>query len=147
MSAAFEITGLNALIDDVERQKLRVLGKITAGVRAVSAAVLTDVVKATPQYSGNLVLNWRIVFGPWTANYQPAPTYGVHSPAPYSRGQDPAVSEALSNELFKLDSARWNSKIKIVNAAPYAGEVEAGIGPNGHPIRDMNWITLSFRKL
>lgn len=136
--AAIQINNIQALIDDIERQKLRMLGQITAGVRAVAAAIFTDLVQNTPQYSGNLVLNWRIAFGPWTANYRQSPSYGVRTKNPYKRGDNPAVAEALESELFKLDSARWNSKIRITNTAPYADEVEAGKGPGGQKLRAVN---------
>ena len=143
--AAVQITGVSAMIADIQRQKLRMHGKITQGVRAVAAAVFKDLVVNTPQYSGNLVMNWRITHGAWTANYKPIASYGVRTKEPYQRGDNPAVAQALGAELFKLDSIRWNSKITITNAAPYAGEVEAGRGPTGSrgeplEIRDENKV-------
>lgn len=138
--AGLEIKGLQAFIKKNEMERLRAKAKITEGVRRVVAGVFRDVVMTTPQYSGNLASNWYIVFGPWGAPYRELPSYGVTTDHPYERGNDPAVSETLDRELWKLDNIRWNSKVLIRNSTPYASDVEAYRGPNGKPIRPENKI-------
>ena len=138
--AAVQITGLQALIRKNQMERLRAKAKITEGVRRVVAGVFKDVVTTTPQYSGNLVSNWQIVFGAWGAQYKPIAGYGIKTSTPYMRGDNPAVSNTLDRELWKLDNLRWNSKVRIQNSAPYAEEVEAGEGPKGHDLREENLV-------
>lgn len=138
--AGLEIKGLQAFIKKSEMERLRAKAKITEGVRRVVAGVFRDVVMTTPQYSGNLASNWYIVYGSWGSPYHELSTHGVRTKQPYERGDDPAVSETLDRELWKLDNIRWNSKVTIRNSTPYATEVEAGIGPNNLEIRPENKI-------
>ena len=53
-------------------------------------------------------------------------------------GDDPAVAITLMREVPKLDSITYKSPVRIFNPTPYAAEVEAGQGPNGRDIREVN---------
>jgi hypothetical protein len=133
-----EITGIDKAIADIkllgEKHKLGV----TQALKNLVMTVFEDIVIHTPQYSGNLVSNWRVEVG---GAFQGASTYRKHpdyTPPgtkwkpidyPYAAGLSPGVSDALEFNAESIDRIRWNSKIRIVNNAPYAAEVEAGMGP------------------
>lgn len=131
---------------DIEKLK----GTVTASHQNLIREMFIDLVKHTPQWSGELALHWGIEFHGKTS---PAP-YSVQNPGwvrkeqrlkhkwmtpnPYKRGADPAVSITLERELAKIKDIRYNSIVRLVNRMPYAEEVERGVGPFGKPIRDVN---------
>lgn len=103
--------------------------------REVVRRIFTDLVLHSPQWSGNLALNWYIGSG----GYRPIAEYSSYgSVEPYSMGSDPAVSMVLARETRKITALSYKQPVSIFNAAPYAAEVEAGQGPNGRPIREIN---------
>jgi hypothetical protein len=130
----------------LERQKKIVTDKY----REVIATILEDVVTHTPQFTGNLAQAWEIEFGIHSATGQQKYTaqdrlikfykYTRDQYRPFVRGQNPAVGEALSRELPKLESLRWNSVVKVVNRLEYSDEVEEGIGPESPSTGDINEI-------
>jgi len=134
-----QMTGLQDLISKVERAKLVKQKKLTSAVQNLVRDVFTELVVHGPQSSGNLVLNYRIKFKGVSDSYDEIPTYS-NRPGPYQRGDAPAVPQALNNELWKNQNIRYNTKVTISNEAPYAEEVEAGEGPGGLPIRDVNYV-------
>lgn len=132
---------LKGFMDKLRKHKLLVEGHITETKRRLVTDVFTDLVKGSPQWSGNLASNWYIEFHGITGSYSPVSGYDEkkwYREDPYQVGDDPAVSQTLARELAKVPKIRWNSKIDIVNYTPYAANVEAGEGPMGRPIRDEN---------
>jgi hypothetical protein len=142
------LAGVQALHKKIDLAKLRAEKRVTAYVEERITTIFTDLVTHTPQFSGNLVKHWFIEYGPWTGSgYSPTGAYAQNlstreayqkvKQSPYSRGDDPAVAEVLTREFSKLAGLegaiagriRWNSKVYFVNTAPYAGEVDQGIGP------------------
>ena len=145
-----EIKGIDAVVKRLEKGKALVNNSITETKRKVVYDVYEDLVRLSPQFSGNLAKQWYIEGGGHKGRYSKIPQYiGPKSKrtrtltSEYHRGSDPAVSEAIMRELGKLGDIRWNSKVRIVNYAPYAADVEEGLGPIGKdgnplPIRPEN---------
>lgn len=134
--------GINGMIAKLQKHKLIVAGEIANVKRKLVTDVFTDLVRGSPQWSGNLAQNWYIEFHGHRGTYSPIRGYdssnwnkGDH----YQVGDDPAVTITLARELAKVSQIRWNSKVQLVNYTPYAAAVEAGDGPDGRPIRDVNY--------
>lgn len=140
-----EIRGIDKAVQKLRGYARKMEGTAAASYRRFLRQIFTDAVEGSPQWSGNLASQWYIEFGSVKGSYSPIPEYvePVHSPYlqdPYQMGDDPAVRETLARELPKLDKIRYNTKVTIKNYAPYASDVEAGDGPNGRPIREVNQL-------
>lgn len=139
MSVGFQ--GVDRLMARLEQKKALIYGQITDTKKRIVRHVLTDLVKGSPQWSGNLASQWYVEFHGQRGSYHQIANYSAetwYANQHYQMGDDPAVTRTLNRELPKIDGIRWNSKVRIVNYAPYAAEVEQGIGPEGQPIRDEN---------
>lgn len=93
--------------------------------RVRAEGVFTDIVENTPQGTGNLAGNWRLGVG------QPDTSFRVRTDFPYSeamrefqRGDDPAVSEALSLAKTAITNISYKSAVFITNQSPIAQAVE-----------------------
>ena len=139
-----EAKGMDGMIAKLKKHKLLMEDEITDTKQRLAKLVFTDLVRGSPQWSGNLASNWYIEFHGNTGSYRPIPGYSeenwqrTEGEDLYQVGDDPAVSNTIGRELPKIPSIRWNSKVTIANYTPYAAEVEEGIGPFG-PIRDVNY--------
>jgi len=144
---------IRGLVQDLMTEKARQEQKVNQIYRQVVAEIFTDIVKHTPQFSGNLTSNWQIEFFGYPASgyhrshrylgkkRSTAAAYKLAEEkfgGPFRRGDNPAVGETLDRELPILADLRWNMKVRIINKTPYADDVEAGAGPNGTNIRDEN---------
>ena len=148
--------GVDNMMRKLDKHKLLVLGSIAATKRQVVTAVMVDLVKNSPQWSGNLASQWYVEFHGHKGSYRPIPDYVEphswrYTDDHYSMGDDPAVSQTIAREKAKIENIRWNSKVQIINYAPYASDVEAGFGPEGfsgqpRPIRPEN-ILASYGKV
>lgn len=137
------LTGFENAITKLRKHQVAIVGNITKTKREVVAAVLKDLVKYSPQWSGNLASQWYIEFHGSTGSYAPIANYDSNTwqsnKSPYKMGDNPAVSLTVQRELAKLDSLRWNSKVSIYNYAPYAKEVlEEQKSVNGKSLRPVN---------
>lgn len=145
--------GTKEFLAKLQKDKAKILGKVTETHQRLVYAILVDLVTLTPQWSGNLASNWQLEFHSYSARYrelQGKKAFEVVRGsammadfAPYQKGDDPAVSIALDREVWKIPQIRWNSKVKITNPTSYASDVNEGRGPlsvNGQelPIRDVN---------
>ena len=133
---------IDGFIAKLKKHQLLVEGQVTETKRRLVRDIFTDLVQGSPQWSGNLASNWYIEFHGNTGGYKKIRDYRVRDwrrDDPYYAGADPAVTKTLNRELPKTAGIRWNSKIQIVNYAPYAASVEMGVGPGGRPIRDVNY--------
>jgi len=131
--AALGFQGVSAAMAKLEKHKLLVLGSITETKRRIVRHVLNDLVKNSPQWSGNLASQWYVEVHGKKGSYRPIAGYSAQRTRDeaYSMGDDPAVSQTLAREYVTIDEIRWNSKVQISNYAPYADQVEKGIGPEG----------------
>ena len=133
---------IDGFIAKLKKHQLIVEGQVTETKRRLVRDVFTDLVEGSPQWSGNLASNWYIEFHGNTGGYKKIRDYKVRDwrrEDPYHVGEDPAVTKTLNRELPKIADIRWNSKIQIVNYAPYAASVEMGVGPEGRKIRGVNY--------
>lgn len=141
---SIKLQGIDKIMAKLEKHKLLVHGTITSTKRAVVQSVLEDLVRHSPQWSGNLAQQWYVETTGYSGGYHPKRTYispeddGPGDVEPYQMGDDPAVSYTLRREAKRIASIRWNSKVQIVNHAPYAAEVEEGKGPGNTQIRQEN---------
>lgn len=147
-----QIKGSQEFIRKLKRDKMRIEKSVAETHRRIVKHVFTDLVTLTPQWTGNLAWNWSIDFAGHTGSYEQLPGYTppwefdvTESDPPFQRGADPAVDMTLERELAKLPAIRWNTKVTIRNYAPYAEDVEMGIGPPdefGQPrdIREVNML-------
>lgn len=148
MVAPLSSENLKGFMRKLDLTEARQMRKITDTYRNIVREIFIDIVAHTPQFTGNLVYGWQIVFGPWQEglpemftpserkDYRKA--YRKDEWEPYERGDDPAVGDVLDRELAKLNLLKWNSNVRIVNNVEYAAEVDAGQGPEGRPIRPEN---------
>ena len=140
------MSSAHAILSDAKLVQARLEGKVTAEYRGAVAEMFADLVQVTPQWSGNLVSNWFIKIGDGrNPAYREIPAYSTTWAGPgeankgvQKMGNDPAVTATLVREMPKLDALRWNQKVTFVNRAPYAGDVQAGVGPDGRDIREVN---------
>ena len=133
---------IDGFIAKLKKHKLLVQGQVAETKRRLVRDIFTDLVQGSPQWSGNLASNWYIEFHGNEGRYSKIAGYKPKDwkrDDPYHAGDDPAVSKTLMRELPKIANIRWNSKVQIVNYAPYASDVEAGLGPDGKPIREANY--------
>ena len=128
-------TGIDAAVAKMKKDGLRIKESVTEIKQKLVYEVYSDLVNLSPQWSGNLAKQWYIEVSGRKGSYRRISTYvsPKNSKGPssvhYQRGDDPAVSEAIIRELSKISDIKWNSKVSIINHAPYAADVEAGIGP------------------
>jgi hypothetical protein len=142
--------GAKGLLGDKYKKLLaKRQGEVTRAYKAALKDVFTDLVKGTPQWSGNLASNWYIVTSNMASPRHRKVAVRVGNRVPWEiipmaigkrlkRGDNPAVADTLSRELPVLANIKYNSKVVFVNTAPYASEVEAKKGPGGRDIRPQN---------
>lgn len=133
--------GAHALLDELRLAQARLEGRVTAEYRAALEEMFIDLVETTPQWSGNLATNWYIKIGagrnpPYKEHIGYNLAWGAYGV--FEMGDDPAFSDVVARELPKLMRLRWNQTVTFVNRAPYSAEVQAGLGPEGREIRDVN---------
>ena len=99
--------------------------KLDSVCRVRAEGVFHDIVENTPQWTGNLAGNWRLGVG------QPDTSFTVRTEFPYSeslrefqRGDDPAVSEALTLAQTAITNISYKSTVFITNQSPIAQAVE-----------------------
>ena len=133
--------GVDGFIKKLRQKELVMQGKVTEVKRRIVKDIFTDLVKGSPQWSGNLASNWYIEFHGAKSAYNPIANYhpsNYHDSDKYSVGMNPAVSDTLNREIPKISQIRWNTKVIITNETPYAKEVEEGKGPGYKKIRPEN---------
>lgn len=138
------IEGLDRFKRKLDQDRLRLEKRLNNEFRRLVKDVFTDLVTLTPQWSGNLTLNWYIMTGSQQASYQESPSKALFWPhaalrenglEPLFKGYAPTVDEVLGREVPKINNIRWNTKVTLVNPTPYADEVEG----SAEPIRRHNW--------
>lgn len=150
MAKALETKGTRNLMAKLKKDMQFLPGQLQATHQRLVRDIFTDLVTNTPQYTGNLARNWTIEFtGVPGKPYQESverrvirtegfKSYNADTIEVYSAGDDPAVSMVLARELAKIPLIKYNTIVTMRNTTPYAEEVEANYGPNGHDIRPEN---------
>lgn len=129
------MSGINKYRQKTEKQKARVKQGAANYIRNNTKAILKALVLNTPQWSGNTAASWRI-----DLNYLPAsdgpsklavPDWNFLNPQsdeyqgtpPKFIGDKEAWEVAKAAAEPALKSIRYNTIVRIVNSAPYAGEL------------------------
>ncbi len=124
--ASFDL-GIDKSLARIAKQKNKLATTVTQAKQNLVTAAFEDVVRLTPQFSGNLASNWKIEIHGVPAGYKRIANYRVRDwrkvPKRYKMGDDPAVSRS-NKELAKVSAIRWNSRVSIVNRTPYAQEIQ-----------------------
>lgn len=132
-----KVSGSQSFIAKLRKDHVDLTNKVAETHRRIVKHVLTDLVTFTPQWSGNLASNWYITFTGVGATYnerdeyKPPYLWSSTDIEPSQMGADPVVSDTIKRESAKLSKIRYNTKVTIVNKAPYAQDVEDNIGPMG----------------
>lgn len=91
--------------------------------------LFTDVVKNTPQFTGDLTANWRYSVHTPDYTYVPIPNK-VENMKPYwqnvdvyKRGDEPAVSIALAH-MLQVSKPTWRDEVYFTNSTPIADDVQ-----------------------
>lgn len=124
---------LNAWIKKSDAAKKQVKTKATHFVQAKVKQVLKDALTVSPQWSGNMAVNWFIE----TNQTGSAGEIGKFKVTPWQKLQNPWTAkkagdqEAVHYNLQYLNtdtiaSLKWNSRIRLVNYTEAAEKIEAG---------------------
>jgi hypothetical protein len=144
-----KVKGTQSFMAKLRKHEKFVEGQVQATHQRLVKDIFTDLVKNTPQYTGNLARGWTIEFTgvsgrPETQSPEKRDltrlgfTKYKEENEVYHRGMDPAVSATLDYELRKIPLIKYNTKVTLKNPVNYAEEVEDSEGPDGHPIRPEN---------
>jgi hypothetical protein len=102
--------------------------EITVAFRGWTVKLFTQLVKDTPQWSGDLTANWNYSIGAPNLTYNETlnKALGEHphnDQQVFHRGDDPAVGEALAQLSYVLPT--WRDTVYFTNNTPIAAKVEA----------------------
>lgn len=120
-----EVFGINKYIRKTQKQKEILKKKPSEYVRKMTQRILTDLVLLTPQWTGNTAASWKVVtssVAPSTGNSRLYKENWQDVTSKF-RGDKEALQIALAENAAALASIRYNSKIKIINTAPFADEL------------------------
>lgn len=129
----------------IENLKEGVKGTATTRYKKFVTAILTDLAKNTPQWSGDLAASWEVVVGAGgeasTHHDTPFKQRPQQYPAPFFRGDMPAVKYALMVNSFAIDTIKWNNKVKIVNTNSTLRAIKAKSSTGDGWLRPRNYIS------
>ena len=118
------MAGIKALI---EKKKAVAEDVASKHIQNICYRLLDDAAMASPQWSGDYASNWNIVSGR-KPRYNPqlkvTPWYKLIGEES-ERGDEIAVQLAIDRSYEPISKLRWNAKIRLVNTAPIAEELEA----------------------
>lgn len=124
------LTGINKYMQKTAAQKARIKNGAANYVRAATRVVLRDLVLNTPQWSGNTAASWRIDLNTLPASEDPSSLYNEDWESVLNFGGEPsfigdkrAWRVALADNAAAFKAIRYNTKVRIVNVAPFADEL------------------------
>lgn len=119
------IFGVNKAVLKTKKQRDRLKNGATNFVKDRVRSVLKDLVLAAPQWSGNTAASWAIEVSGKISGGSPTELYREdwEDVTPSFRGDPKAWAVARQNNVPAFTSIRWNSKIRIINNAPFADEL------------------------
>ena len=152
-----DIVDINAWRRITDKAKAKIKVKASEHVRKQAMKVFEYVLKQTPQQTGTLVSNWHLVVGAsnvrgfsaplsdsaaWPDGKSPYIGWSKDSSgkwiadksgyqAPFHAGMTESMVGPRSQAQAKLPVIKWNSKIAIINTAPYAGSLAEGTATMG----------------
>ncbi len=131
------IRNINAWVRKTESAKKRIKSKAGVYVRAKATAVITDILRVSPQWSGNFVYNWSIATSQYgghtySKRYKVEPYWDLRGNE--KRAGDPeAIAAAMAWNRSIIESIKWNTKIGVVNTHPLADEIQSRQIPRPRP--------------
>lgn len=128
-----DISGIDQFLTELEVEHRALNAYVNVEYRRLVEIVFSDILQATPEWSGNLVANWFVGINSQNATeetivekgaYWPPPKYDIFEP--YSR-QDPNQSaiDVSLRRLHDVDAFSYLDDVYIYNPAFPAEEVEA----------------------
>lgn len=131
MSSIGFVNNLASFKRTIAYEKARVRGEATKVYKGFVKAMLTDLAKNTPQWSGDLAASWEVVVGaggqPTAYHQTPFKSNPIEYPAPYFKGSMEAVKYALYVNSFAIDTLTWNNIVSIVNVNPTVKAIGNGV--------------------
>lgn len=118
------MAGIKAL---VEKKKAAAEDIASKHIQKICYRLLDDAATASPQWSGDYASNWNIVSGrkPRYDPYLKVIPWQNLIGEERARGDEIAVQLAIDRSYEPISKLRWNAKIRLVNTAPIAEELEA----------------------
>lgn len=122
---AVTLFGVNKAILKTKKQRERLKNGATNYVKDTVRKVLKELVLNTPQWTGNTAASWAIHVTGGTLAGHPTVFYteGWEDAIPRFKGDPQAWAVARQENMRSFEAIRWNSKIKIINNAPFADEL------------------------
>ena len=142
-----KVAGVRQTLAELKAAKLKLELTATQRYKNLVEVIFIDLVSHTPQFSGNLAANWKVVVGgSGTASYlQVFNSIKMKGEKDDSReeareaGDEEAIDIAISMAEDQIARIKYNSVVSIVNPTQYSEEVDAGYGPTSkNPIRTEN---------
>lgn len=133
-----------AFIKALKKEEARLLRQVNDWYILTVFDIVKDIIVSSPQYSGNLAMNWCVGIDSPDSTEIRSPLKGDESDwylsDPYSRGDDPAVTVATNSAMAALANLTFRKTAILTNNAPYAEDVENDIPPPGRSWRASNLI-------
>ena len=137
-----DVQGLRSFQRSIQAAKARKLGQITKAYQKFVGEVFEDLVMHTPQWSGNLAVNWQIRLtndGPATVVpwFKKGHTGGFmdNTFKSVQIGDGEAAMYAMEHAVDQISKMHWNTKVRFENPVDYAMQVNEGEGPAGKELR------------
>lgn len=132
-----KIKNINAWKNKTKTAKERIKSKAGVYVRAKATEVLKTILEISPQWSGNFVYNWNIVTSQYSGysydkRFKVEP-YWLLRGKEKRAGDKEAINAAMQWNREIIASAKWNTRIGIVNTHPMAEEIQSGQVPRARP--------------
>lgn len=137
-----DVQGLRSMQRSLTEAKKKAEGGVTKAYQKFVGEVFEDLVMHTPQWSGNLAVNWQIRLtndGPATAVpwFKKGHTGGFmdNTFKSVQIGDGEAAMYAMEHAVDQISKMHWNTKVRFENPVDYAMQVNEGEGPEGKELR------------
>lgn len=128
-----DTSGIDAFIRAVELDMARFDREISSAFYGWTKRIFHDIVRQSPQWSGDMAANWNYSVGSPNVSYSPLPNKAAGpvrqksmavGKIVYARGMEPAVSLAYMR-MLAVPQPTWRDTVYIANGTPIAPYVEA----------------------
>lgn len=137
-----DVQGLRSMQRSLTEAKKKAEGGVTKAYQKFVGEVFEDLVMHTPQWSGNLAVNWQIRLtndGPATVVpwFKKGHTGGFmdNTFKSVQIGDGEAAMYAMEHAVDQISKMHWNTKVRFENPVDYAMQVNEGEGPEGKGLR------------
>ncbi len=129
--------GVPAFLRELDLAMAEFERQINRSFAGWTARIFTDLVTVSPQWSGDMVANWKYTVDQPSTAYAPIPSKDSkdwHKITPRQRGDQAAIGMALA-QLSQV-TPTWRQVVYFANNTPIAPEVAA----QSIPIRSVNLV-------